>query len=381
MRPSTRTGTWSALLLICGGILAGTLFTEFALRATGYEGDYERRLFRFTGPYPLLRKESWLLREDWRGPGGLVIRGKFVAFEKPNEEGRVLFLGDSGTYGWGVPAHLNFPALFAGARADLNVINAGVYGFNTCDALRLYRESLRELRADTVVLGLFMANDINTNLLCSERLVTYPSWISGARNRLYESSAFFHFVYLNALRINNRLRWLAPLGNGEDALYPSRLHLLEPNGLHMLNYRQGELAGYLRQPGPLTEHAFALLERLLGELRDSVTADGARLVVLLIPTPPMIYGRYVAPAQPYVIDELREIGITLDPATFDLPAPTRRVLAMCARLGIACIDPTEDLKSARKQGQAVLRPLDDHPSAAGHEVLAERLGRDLRIVR
>jgi hypothetical protein len=310
-----------------------------------------------------------------------VIREHFVPFQKPADEHRVLFLGDSGTYGWGVPAHLNFPALFANETAGVNVINGGVYGFNTCDTLRLYRENLRGLQADTVVLGLFMANDINTNLLCSERLAVYPAPLTATRNFLYESSALFHFLYLNTLRLNNRLRWLTPTGSGQDAFYPTRLHLLEPNGLHMLNYRQGEIAGYLRSPGPLTEHAFALLERLLGELRDAVTKDGARLVVFLIPTPPAIHERYLAPAQPYVIDELKMIGIELDPATFDLDAPTRHVLDTCARLDIDCIDPTEDLRAAREAGQAVLRPLDDHPSVAGHRALAGRLIRDLRITR
>lgn len=361
--------------LVLTGLSIGAILAEVGLRTYGYEGDYERRHFVFTGPFPLLRKESWIFQQKNRPADGLRVRNGFVPYARDPGEKRVLFLGDSGTYGWGVPDAMNFPALLAQqAPAATRIVNAGVNGFNTCDALTLYRRDLGRLQADVVVLGLFMANDINTNLLCSERMLAYPGWVDRLRARAYERSALFHFFYINALRWSAHMRFGPWRWNGR-MIVPSRLHLVEPNGLHMLHYREGELATYLRPPGPLTEHAFELLESLLGELREAAAGDGARLVILLIPAPPAIYGRYLAPAQPKVLAELAARGIRLRPEDLDLQAPTRRVRASCDRLGLACVDPTDDLGRAARNGVRVLRPADDHLSVAGHGILAEALRR------
>ncbi|MEM1449478.1 MAG: GDSL-type esterase/lipase family protein [Planctomycetota bacterium] len=75
---------------------------------------------------------------------------------------RVVALGDSYTFGWAVEDAEAYPSALArelDASADsVEVINAGVPGFNTVQALSYLRERWNDLDPDVVVLG-FVMND------------------------------------------------------------------------------------------------------------------------------------------------------------------------------------------------------------------------------
>ncbi|MCE9600002.1 MAG: SGNH/GDSL hydrolase family protein, partial [Spirochaetia bacterium] len=192
---------WTSNLgLSIGFSIIGFLFAEIVLRLTGYEGDYERKLFKFAAPYSIVRKDSWVLKSDAQAHDGKIsIGGTRVALRKNPGEKRVLLIGDSVTEGYGVDSSATFAARLGVLRGPgVSILNAGVYGFNTCDEYKLYSEQLRDLEADTVVLGLFPANDLNFNLLGSERLDTYPRWIETLLQHAEDHSAFLHFGYLSA---------------------------------------------------------------------------------------------------------------------------------------------------------------------------------------
>jgi len=120
----------------------------------GAEGTY-------VGPRPFpiqfrapVRINSAGLRDDELGP---VPDG-----------GRVLVLGDSIVAGFEVPAEQTYPSVVQGRLtealgAPVDVVNAGVRGYGTDQALLLYRDRLRQLEADVVVLHL-TANDPDDNV-------------------------------------------------------------------------------------------------------------------------------------------------------------------------------------------------------------------------
>jgi lysophospholipase L1-like esterase len=75
---------------------------------------------------------------------------------------RVLVLGDSYTFGWGVADHQPYPqraeALLRERGIDVEVITAGVPGYNTEQEAFLLRELLPRYRPDVVVVG-YVMND------------------------------------------------------------------------------------------------------------------------------------------------------------------------------------------------------------------------------
>ncbi|MCR9141770.1 MAG: hypothetical protein NXI24_05925 [bacterium] len=375
------------------GLLAAVLLAEATLRLTGYEGDYERATFRFQSSYDTIRKDSWALKssdaclsDDARETRhALCVNGDAIPLQRSrNTPGpRVLFLGDSGTLGWGVDSAEAFPARMK-ADAGLTTVNAGVYGFHNFDALRLYQTRLAGLEVDLVVLGIFMANDLNYNLLAGDLRARYPAPIESARAWLLDHSALWHFVSQRALAVNHRYRIIggaaqkqtADNQNAKDARPApySRLSMIDDIGLHLLHYRQGEIAGY-RPDGDsaFMNYAYILLEQVLREFKTTARERGARFAVVLLPAPSMIAGEYISPVEPRIFQNMRQMGIELLPGQLDITRPTRRVRTICERIQIACIDPTPALRTIGTE-QALL-PEDDHYAAAGHQVIAAQIAR------
>jgi len=78
----------------------------------------------------------------------------------PKTKSRVLFLGDSLTFGPYVPNAHTFPAILSGLSPDIEVINAGVFGYTITDEAALFLERAKYTEPDIVVLQVF-SNDIH----------------------------------------------------------------------------------------------------------------------------------------------------------------------------------------------------------------------------
>jgi hypothetical protein len=96
----------------------------------------------------------------------LGLRGPEIDIKKPEDVFRIIVIGDSVTYGLYVDAPQAFPAqiekMLAGKKIDgrkIEVINAGVPAFTTYNELHLYKDKLKALSPDLVILG-FCMNDV-----------------------------------------------------------------------------------------------------------------------------------------------------------------------------------------------------------------------------
>lgn len=365
----------NALMVVLAAFV-GFLIAEVILRVTGYEGDYQRAQFKFTTPFSTVRRDSWVLKENIPDPGMITVGRTAFALSTPDKEKRILFLGDSVTEGYGVESSRTFVSkLNSGMLAkDRIAINAGVYGFNTYDEYELYTGRLAQLQANTVVLGLFPANDISFNLLKSERLQTYPAWIESTWLHAQDQSAFMHFGFLSAQAINHRLR----LFTGNSAgLYFSRIALIEKEtGLHLLHYRESEIAGYLPHESGLMKHAYELLERVLVRFQTETSRRSSRFIVLILPSPAAVAGAYYSPIEPNILQTLKTRGIQIQPTELDVDRPRRRITEICERLGLICLDPAPNL---RQVGATAFLPGDDHLSDAGHSAVARFLAANSRF--
>lgn len=367
-----------ALLRACAlllGTAAALLVLELGLRAFGYEGARERALRVFDARYGEVNADSWIFsfHIDPRRYRAVDLRGQLIPLRKPPGEKRVLFLGDSATEGAFVTLAQAYPARFeALLRArdpdtHVRAINAGVWGMTTIDEYHLLSDKLLPLAPDVVVIGLFMANDINWNLAHRQKRLRYfmPAWLDVARKH----SALAHFAFLQALALNQRYRLVRSDRLG-SAWVPSPIALVDRHGLHMLSYPAGELALYMREPSRLADEAFAVLEDVLAQFLALGRKHGFSVRVLLIPTASATTGRLAILAHPDLLLELRAQGIHIREADLDVSLPTRRVLGICDKLGLTCIDASARF---RRLGLSAFFPHDEHPSAAGHDALARAL--------
>lgn len=356
---------WKRILLLSIGVLLALALGECAVRVVGYEGEGDRSGRVYDRRYGAVPRDSWIWSFDIDPAQHhtVELRGERVSIPKPAGERRVLFLGDSATEGAFVSEAENYPAVF---RALVNerrqgqpvrVLNAGVWGMTTVDEYHLLADKLLPLEPDVVVIGLFMANDLNMNLAHPQLIAQRAStW-----GQLAQHSALVHFV---------RLKLLAAGARAPAVLTPVELKLADQRGLRMLSYPEGELATYVQPESALITRAYAVLEDVLRNFQRLGKQHKFALRVLLIPSPSRVLGRLAVLHYPRLLEELSQAGISIDPAALDVDAPTKRVLALCKRLDITCIDPSAAL--ARLGHLAFFRQ-DEHPTALAHGALARVL--------
>lgn len=353
------------LLLLTLGIVISIGLAECGLRIIGYAGEGDRTQRVYDKRYGAVPRDSWIwsFEIDPARHHTVELRGERVSLPKPKGERRVLFLGDSATQGAFVSEHENFPAVFRELvdqqpdNRGVRVLNAGVWGMTSVDEYHLLVDKLLPLEPDVVVIGLFMANDINMNLAHTQLVVQHRSWWG----RLTQVSAFAHFL---------RLKLLAAGMRANDVLAPVELKLVDERGLHMLSYPEGELASYVQPESALMTRAYDVLEDVLRDFQRSGQKHGFGVRVLLIPSPSRVLGKLAILHYPHLLEELARAGLHIAPGDIDVDAATRRVLALCARLSMTCIDPTAALQ---RLGPRAFFPQDEHPTAAAHRALAQAL--------
>jgi hypothetical protein len=368
--------SWRSKLAALGALAIGCLLAlitcELALRLFGYSGELERQQRVFDPRYGSVARDSWIwdFAIEPSRHTAVDLRGQFIPLAKPDAETRVLFLGDSATEGAFVGLERSYPSRFqsllqaARPSAPVRAINAGVWGMTTIDEYHLLRDKLLPLAPDVVVLGLFMANDLNFNLAHRERRARRD----GAYDWLRSHSALVHFA---------SLRWLAAAassrraGDAEIAGFePIELRLVDRRGLHMLSYPEGELAMYVRPPSEHVDRAYDVLARVFSDFVQLGREHGFSFRVLLIPSPSRVLARLAILHHPDLLQQLAARGVEVRPQDIDVDAPTERVLGVCRRLAIACVDPTARMQ---RLGARAFFPRDEHPTAEGHLALAHEL--------
>src|SRR3989344_7768918 len=99
------------------------------------------------------------------------IRNELVTVPKPEGVFRILAIGDSFTYGWGVNLEDSWPKVLENLLSKekrVEVINAGVYGIDPDGAIEVCRR-YNYLKPDLIILGLYSTDDLNQSAAFLER--------------------------------------------------------------------------------------------------------------------------------------------------------------------------------------------------------------------
>ena len=139
------------LLLIGAGVAAALLVAEVMLRTINVVPEVANPLYSFHESDPVL---------GWRGRPDVRLRFRRAEFDTLIEHGpdgwrrpdppapadatrRVLFLGDSFTWGWGVAQGEVFTDRLQQRLPSVAVVNRGVNGFGTAQSISCSNASLR----------------------------------------------------------------------------------------------------------------------------------------------------------------------------------------------------------------------------------------------
>lgn len=259
----------------------------------------------------------------------LGMRDREVAAATPPGLQRVLAIGDSQTFGNGLPLDATWPKQLGDRLgAGVEVLNAGVPGTDTWQHDRWLAELQRSLRFDLVVLGLY-ANDV----------VPLPQRI-GTEVALSNDRAH---------RISYVLRRSAVATALWQAISSLRARLApDPGALR----EQAIVTG--AEPSA-ADADWRQVEVSLRGMQRTARDAGADLLVLLIPRRDQVSGRLAAEGF------------------------QQRAASIAARLGVEVVDGRPPLSAAFGElGDRLFLPWDGHDSAAANRVLADALAGPVR---
>lgn len=203
------------------------------------------------------------------------LRDQHYEYQRAPGRRRILVLGDSVVWCWGVEQADCFTERLERALDETDVINAGVPGYSTAQETLFYEHEGRRYRPDVVVL-VVSPNDADDNLdrrgprfRLDGAALTYDAAPPPRRR-----SALHEW-----LQSHSRLyAWLGYVGPAADRAW--RTSSAERDGTAPTAVVGGEAA-----PTPATivatPAAWTLTEALFDRLRHDVASDGAHLVVVL----------------------------------------------------------------------------------------------------
>ncbi|MBA2450721.1 MAG: SGNH/GDSL hydrolase family protein [Chloroflexi bacterium] len=325
------------LAAFAAGLLVVVILAEVALRLLGVGHPYYSapELYQ-PSPNPRLLFEP---RPNFSGfsegaaiqTNRLGLRERELPLAKPPGVVRVLFLGDSVTFGTGVGDEQPFPRLVESALADVGggavrTINAAVVGYNTTQELERLRAVGPAYRPDVVVLT-FVVNDLLDAFSIFDHQYQPTGILAGPKVWLRRNSYLYRFTQNTYWRVAGELR---RLGTGRT----------EP----------------LR---PRTRVEERLAE--LGEIAAWAQAHDARFLLVLYPDH---------------IDDPVSPGAAGERVTV-----REELLGFAERSGVPAVDLTAALGDVRDPRARQFRLGEDpHPSPAGHRAIADALAPALRAV-
>jgi lysophospholipase L1-like esterase len=322
---------------------------------------------------------------------------------------RLLFLGDSFLAGSGI-THLEerFPNWVGHRLAGVQVQIIAAGGWGTDQELLAYLVKGRSWQPDFVFLCLCANNDLSNNLSNSHgstalmkpyftlqedgvlqlwdhtgHPLAMDNWPVSKKRASFRS----HLLDYVRFRLGRITAQPPPWYADVDPRYQMFLRAAErSNELYALgdsltwSPQDGvnHVSAYIHEPFPLNSYQWSLCEEMLRRLSTETAAQGAQLVVVLLPVT-------YRPRDPEFIlgSPLEHVFNTpTGEFTFRTAEPNDRISGICSRLSIPLFDPADEFRRIVKEHHLEelcwFDPEDRHFSAVGHRIVANLLIDHLR---
>ncbi len=143
------------LLGLCVGLIEGTLrlfmpnISPMPVLPLGI-GQYDPDLGWCPKPGAIASSDRFDLTVEYK-VNSKGLRGPLIPYERTPGTFRILLLGDSQTYGYGVPIEKHFSHLLPGYFKNVEVVNLGVSGYGVDQELLIYRKKGQRFQPDLVI--------------------------------------------------------------------------------------------------------------------------------------------------------------------------------------------------------------------------------------
>jgi lysophospholipase L1-like esterase len=301
--------------------------------------------------YVLLPNQRGWIDDGFVTTNSLGFRGREVGSSKPAGRFRIVAIGDSVTFGWGVNDSETFCSQLEQLLhrrlpdRDLDVVNLGVGGYDTRQEVLLLERNVSRLQPDLVLVG-FYSNDVPEALGDKETAAPVGIQVASA------DSQAGRVLHLNPAPSS----WVDAQMRRSRAIYTTGrvLKRLSHRGEWGMSGFSMELDLLEGRESPELDTAWGRVAKQLNDLRSMSTSFGFSVGIVVLPPREQVMGVY--PNARY----------------------QSRVRAIANELGFVVIDPLPALAKSRANVDALFIPYDrNHPSAAGHRVLAQTIAEHL----
>jgi hypothetical protein len=346
----------------------------------------------------------------------------FVPAQHPDRF-RVVVVGDSMTFGWGVEHDETYVKIAerrlrdVHGRPDIDVINMGRPGANPVDYLRFVRQYAAKLQPDAIVVGFGIGNDcpVSSPLRLKNQQDVEAAFAEHIERAEQHDQGLLKYSFLLRLLHANLYRRLAtvPPVSSEGMLGPI---FGEPNPLDpQLLAREFERADgetelrrryeFLKQGGwiekgldwrlnpwlvqtvlmnptgsadalavrektlPRMRREWLLCEKLLAEIKSSSEEIGTDFLVIAIPQAYQVTAASV--------EFLRKTDCDAPDAILETRRVNDWLNEFCRQQGVVCVDPLSQLRGSEERA-ALYYPEDGHLTPQGQAVLGEMLAEALK---
>jgi len=276
---------------------------------------------------------------------------------------RIVGVGDSFTFGQGVEnndVYLNVAEreINVGNENQIEIVNAGIGGFNNEDAYNYVLEFNEEIDYDMLVFAIFLGNDVVDNLQENPRKVNEDGCLVRVTNEEEKKQPTFReFLYQNfyVVRFFSRARQLEPVNQFVVAIGLGSKGEDNPN-FNLLRKEKDEKS----------LKAIEKTKEILLQVKEFSQANEKKLLVLLIPSKYQVYdGIFQEDMKKYLAEE----------NTVDNMEVNNILRSFFESNNIDYFDSTDSMREF--SSEMLYYEKDGHLNVLGHEVLGKALAQKL----
>lgn len=287
------------------------------------------------------------------------LRDRERSLERSPGVRRIVVLGDSFTWGWGLHDHEAFPRVLESRLPRTEVVNLGVTAFGLPQEFDYLKLEGVLYQPDIVILALCQ-NDIYRNVnslqdlyraMIAPRVTRVPSGRSKPVKEWLSEHVALYGLVRSAINTNRSLsKTLVALGlRGE---------------LHGFEGLDENLMPALRTYPPRLQNSYETTQSELRQMRDWLAERRIRFILALIPAAQAIDSRVFEDTIAYTVFE---------PADFELDKPYRNLEAFARSHGIEVVNAYLGFKRRVETGVPLYLRNDPHFNAAGHAAFAAEI--------
>lgn len=307
----------------------------------------------------------------------LGLRNEEIKIPKPKDEKRILALGDSFTWGWGVNDDEPWPKIlekiYKENSMQTQVINGGVYGVSLHNEVEVCEDYVDSLEVDSIIVGFYSTDDFSQELSQKKILNSAFVWRNLRKYfpnfyKLRNPIVQFHKNIKPGGTYDSRDLWLESARKiiaanpkikeslPKDVFEDFRNGLINPSRVENAQ-NEPEILNTMLDASKLSE-ALGAVNTQLGLLKKC--ARGRPVYIVFIPSSDLVSKEYQEDQAKlgYRIDE-RLLASEFDDQLAKVVAP----------YGFKFISPLNDFRQDGCAG--CYFPLDSHLSALGHKRLSE----------